>query len=240
MSWTQEAVLARGHKRVAQALDRERILVPHVDVALHRAVVGADGVGRDDHTLDHRMRVAFEHRTVHERAGVALVGVADDVVLVTGVLAARTPLSAGGEACAAAAAQAALVDLVDYGQRIGGLEHLGQRRIPAVGDVVVQRVGVDLAVEAEHYALLPGVEGDVLLQGYRLAGLGMLVQQSLDHSVAHDAGLDELVDIRGLEPGIEQPAGPEDDDGALLAEAVAAGLDHLDLVGQAALLQRLR
>ena len=105
---------------MTQALDRERVLVAHVHVAFHRAVAGADGVGGDDHALDDAVRVALEHGAVHERARVALVGVADDVVLLAGVGAAVAPLPARGEAGAAAAAQAALLDFVDHGLRVGG------------------------------------------------------------------------------------------------------------------------
>ena len=133
---------------VAQALHGERVLVAHVDVALHGPVAGADGEGGDDHALDDAVRVALEHRAVHERARVALVGVADDVVLLARVGAAEAPLLAGREAGAAAAAQAARLDFVDHGLRVGGAEHLGQRRVAAVGQVVVERVRVDLAVEA--------------------------------------------------------------------------------------------
>ena len=105
----QQAALARLRERVAQALDGQRVLVAHVHVAL----VGADRERGDEHALDDRVRVVFEHGAVHERAGVALVAVADEVVLVARVGAAEAPLLAGREAGAAAAAQAAGLDLVD-------------------------------------------------------------------------------------------------------------------------------
>ena len=61
----------------SQPLDRQRILGAHIDVALGRA----DRVGRDQHAFEHAMRIAFEHAAIHERAGIAFVGVADDVFL---------------------------------------------------------------------------------------------------------------------------------------------------------------
>ena len=54
------------------------------------------------------MRIALDHGAVHERARVALVGVADQVFLLAGRGAGELPLLAGGEAAAAAAAQSAL------------------------------------------------------------------------------------------------------------------------------------
>ena len=57
-----------------EPLDGQRVFAADVNVAL----VGADGIGGDGHALEHAVRVALEHAAVHERAGVALVGVADD------------------------------------------------------------------------------------------------------------------------------------------------------------------
>ena len=81
---------------------------------------------------------------------------------------------------------------------------------------------------------LQAVEGDVLLEREGLAGLRVLVEQPFDDAVADDAGLDDLGDVLGLEARVEEALGAHDDDRALLAEAVAAGLDDLDLVAEAA------
>ena len=89
--------------RAAQALDRQRVLGAHVDVAL----VGADRVGGDRHALEHAVRVALQHAAVHERAGVAFVGVADHVLAGSPSALATVLHLAGREAGAAAAAQAA-------------------------------------------------------------------------------------------------------------------------------------
>ena len=103
----QETVLAGLLDGILQTLDGQRVLGPQVDVALLRA----DGIGADGHALDEAVRVALQDRAVHEGAGVALVGVADDVLDVALGLAGELPLETGGEAGAAAAAQAAAQDL---------------------------------------------------------------------------------------------------------------------------------
>ena len=108
-----------------------------------------------------------------------------------------------------------------------------------MGQVVVQGIGIDLAVQAQHDPLLQRVEGDVRLERERFAGDRMLVEQALDDPVTDNAGLDDLLDVLGLETRVEDTLGPEDHDRPLLAEAVAAGLDHRHLVGEAALGQRL-
>ncbi|MPM06679.1 hypothetical protein SDC9_52981 [bioreactor metagenome] len=76
--FTKEAVLLRlGHGRL-QPLDRKGILCPAVDIPF----VGAHGVCAQHHALDDTVRIPLEDRTVHERSGIALVRVADDVFLV--------------------------------------------------------------------------------------------------------------------------------------------------------------
>ena len=78
------------------------------------ALAGADGVGRNRHAFDHAVRIAFQDAAIHERAGVAFVAVADDVLHVAGGLGHRAPLQSGRITAAAAPAQAALGDLLDH------------------------------------------------------------------------------------------------------------------------------
>ncbi len=93
-------------------LDGQRVLAAHVDVTL----AGADGTGADHHPLEDLVRVGLEEAAVHVGAGVALVGVADHVLLVAGRLVGLLPLAARGEPCAAAAAKARGLDLGDDGR----------------------------------------------------------------------------------------------------------------------------
>ncbi len=95
--------------RLGKPLHGERILGAHVDVALVRA----DRVAADDHALEHGVRVAVQDGGVHEGAGVALVGVADEVLHVARRLTRELPLGAGREAGPATAADARRRDLVD-------------------------------------------------------------------------------------------------------------------------------
>ena len=89
-------VLPRLLDGLEQALARDRVLVPDVDEAL----LAADGARADDHPLDDRVRIALDDAAVHERAGIALVGVADDNRFhapVLGGVPAGFPLDAGSE-----------------------------------------------------------------------------------------------------------------------------------------------
>ena len=60
----QKAVFLRLLDRYADILQCQRILLAHVNVTL----MGADGIGADDQSFQDRVRISFEHGTVHESA----------------------------------------------------------------------------------------------------------------------------------------------------------------------------
>ena len=105
----QQAVFASLINGDLQALHGDGVLGADIDIAL----AGADGVAADGHGFQHRVGVAFQNGTIHERAGVALVGVADHVLLVSLGSGGKLPLLAGGETSAATAAQTGLQHLVN-------------------------------------------------------------------------------------------------------------------------------
>ena len=119
------------------------------------------------------MRIAFQHGAIHEGAGVAFVGVADDVFFLLAGLGHRAPLQAGGVAGAAAAAQSAAHHLVDHLVR----RHLGdgvdQREVAVVRDVVFDALGIDAAGVFQHDLLLPLEERHVGGTGVQAAGDGI-------------------------------------------------------------------
>ena len=88
------------------ALDCQRIFGANVDQRL----VGANRARRDHQAFNHAVRIAFHHGAVHERAGVAFVAVADDILLGRILNARRFPLASGRESAAATAAQAGFED----------------------------------------------------------------------------------------------------------------------------------
>ena len=85
----QQAVgLGLGHRRL-EPLDGQGIFGANVDIGLR----GADGIGGEGHALDEPMRVALDHGPVHERPGIAFIGVADQIFLVAGRPGGRTSTS---------------------------------------------------------------------------------------------------------------------------------------------------
>ena len=131
---TQQPGGAGGIDRVSDTGLGLGVFAADIQVADARA--GREG--RDGHRLDDGERVALQQDAVLERAGLGFVGVAHEVVRLGGLRSDRGPLPAGGEGGAAAAHQAGRRDLGD--DRLGPhLQGLGQRRVAAVGTVVVER-----------------------------------------------------------------------------------------------------
>ncbi len=70
-----------------------------------QTLVGVDAVTADGHGLDHRVGVTLHDGAVHECTGVALVGIADHILLVGFIATGKAPLHTGGEASATTATQ---------------------------------------------------------------------------------------------------------------------------------------
>ena len=96
-------------QRRREPRDRVRIFGADVDVAL----AGADRDTGDRHPFDQDERIAFDQHAIREGAGVAFVGIADNVFLWRRRLRHRAPLDTGREAGAAAPAQARRNHLFD-------------------------------------------------------------------------------------------------------------------------------
>ena len=109
-------------------------------------------------------RIGLQHAAVHERAGIAFVGVADEVAGLVGGLGGHGPFLAGGKSAAAAAAELRLRDFVDDPLRIALLEHFGQGLEAAVVEILFHALGIDHAVVPQGHAALAIEEGHVAVE----------------------------------------------------------------------------
>ena len=155
---TQEAVFTGLLNGDLQTVDGDGVLGTDIDIALVRA----NGVAGNGHGLQHHMGVALQHGAVHERAGVALIGVAADILHIALALPGKEPLLPGGEAAAAAPAQAAVLDGLD--DLIGGhpRQHTAQCLVAVHGNVLVDIFGVNDTAVAQGHAVLLFVEFGVV------------------------------------------------------------------------------
>ena len=195
-------------------------------------MVRVDAVSADHHRLDDGIRVALHDGTVHERARVALVGVAHDI-LVGGVeLAGDLPFHAGREAGAATAAETGCLDVREDLQAVP-FQAVRQGFVAITGDVFQDVFRIDeTAVPEGDPELLP-VEFHVLGIGDMLPGGRILVQQALHLAAANDVGGDDLLHVVRPDRGVERTVGDDLDDRSFLAESETARHQDVHLVGDA-------
>jgi hypothetical protein len=187
-----------------------------------RSTASADGERADDHSLDHRMRVAFEHRPIHERARVPLVRVADDIAFVRRCVATRLPLLAGRKTAAAATAEVRLLHFVEHALR-AHFQGLGQRVVAALGDVIVDDRRIDVSVLSENEPLLVLVKRNVLLELEFLFRYRRLVIVFLQILAAQNSLLHYFSHVLGLDPLIQNAVRMKEHQCSALAEPVASG-----------------
>ena len=98
-----------------------------------------------DHAFNHTMRVAFHHTTIHERARIAFVAVANDVFPLSGRLGGVFPLQSRQETRAATSAQTAGGDRLDELRGRHAAEHLAGGAVTTGGAVRLERFRVNRA-----------------------------------------------------------------------------------------------
>ena len=180
------------------------------------------------------MGVALQHGTVHKCTGVAFVGVAAGILLLSFGSSGKLPLTAGGESSAATAPQAGSQHQVDdfLGSHLG--EHLAQSGIAVLGNVLVDILRVDHAAVAQGNTHLLGVERG-FIQG--LGGVviyhGFLIQQPLDDTAFEKVLGNDLRHIFRSDTAIKSAFGVHHHDGTQRAQAKAAGANDVDFFFQA-------
>ncbi len=144
------------------------------------------------------MGVTLQHAAIHERAGVALVGVANDILHVAVGLGHCCPLQAGGVAAAAPAAQAAGDDLVNHvvGRQLG--DGLHQGRVAVTGDVLFDALRVDQAAVFQHDLFLAGEERYVGGQAQPLNRLRLQRGDDVGHVVNFDVLIEHFARLFGV------------------------------------------
>ena len=189
------------------------------------------GVAGDGHGLEDHVGVALQHRAVHERAGVAFVGVADDVLGHFLLLRGEKPLLAGGEAGAAATPETRIDHRLDDFLGLLLVQAAPQRLVAVAGDVFldVQRRNVSAIPERQAKLLLVEI-GFRHRQHLGRIGDRLGVEIFPDRLAAHQMLGDDLAHLELVDVRIEDVAGLDHHDGTLRAQTHAAGLDHLHLV----------
>ncbi len=199
----------------------DRILRANVDIATGRP----DGIGGNEHPLDHTMGVTLEHGAVHKGPRVPLVSVAYYIFGVTGGLTGETPLPSSGEACTPATAQFRLRNRLDHLLRAHPRQRLSQGCIAIPGDVVPDVFRVNLAAVTKHLPRLVHIERDQFGTGQHIAVVA--VQQPLHQLPLQQRPRDDFRDILGGYFLVEYPVRVYGHHRGLGAETLTPGIPHL-------------
>ena len=169
--------LLRLLQRQPQPFDGQRILRPDI----HIPPAGTDHIGTNQHALDYGMGISLDDRTVHERAGISLVGVADNIFDVAQCIPRHLPLEPRRKACAAPSLQPRLFDHFVRVQGAHGRQHGASRFVAAPGSVRFDVFRVYFTAVGKHDLDLLAVETMIVV----------LDQPLLDWVAAHDMLLDD-------------------------------------------------
>ena len=174
----------------------------------------------------HSVGIAFEHASIHERAGISLVAVADDVLPFSARLLHDAPLEPRRIARAAAAPQSAPTDFLDHLLGRHFVDGLGERGVAAGPDVLVDAVRIDEAAVFEHDLQLRREERNARVDNVRVDF------PAPDNVLVHDAP-----GHVGVDPLVQRAIGLNSDERPLAAQSHTPGADHVHVPCQMLLLQ---
>jgi len=231
---SEQAIGFRVGDGLFQPLDGEGILCTAVDVAF----AGSDGIGADDHAFDDTVRIALHHGTVHESARIALVGVADDIFLFSGLIEGEFPFFPGRKTAAATAAQTRFEDLLDHLGWGHFTDSAGEAPVATAGKILIDALGINDTAVLEHQLFLFGEKGHLTKEG-QLFPAGLAVGRFIDaeqfllnHLVLNQGFLQEQGDIFRFDLAVTESGTARDfnvDDHLFGAVANASGRHDLDL-----------
>ena len=158
---TEKADLLRLCNCAAKTLHRERILRADVDIAF----AGAASESRDHHAFQHTVRVAFHDASVHKRAGIALVSVANDVLHWLRLATHLRPFASRRKPAAAAPAQITFRDFVDDVVRRAVKQRGFKSAIAAKTEILTDAGRVDLPAVFQHETSLFLIKRNLVLFG---------------------------------------------------------------------------
>ena len=174
------------------------------------------------------MRIALKNTSVHECAGVAFVGVADNVFLVSLVCGGEAPFESGRESAAASSAQTGILDYLDnlLGCKLG--KALCKSLIAVVCDIFIDILGIDYAAVAQRDSVLLLIELSFLERLNLLTVNGLIIKKSLNHTTLEKMLFNNFGNVFNLDFRIEAAFGINYHNRAESAKTEAASADNLD------------
>ena len=190
--FTKQSPASAVVQRVFDSFDGQRVFGTTVYITLG----GSNRVAADDHAFNDVEWVGLEHASVHERTGVAFVGVTDQIFDRARCFVAHGPFSTGWKTAAATATQLCFGDLVDDPFGIAMVQHLGQGFESTIVEVVGDRRWVQDAVVSKRDSILAIEERDVAVEFEEFSRDGLARDAHvLDYISTLDVFLDQAFDV---------------------------------------------
>jgi len=219
----EQAVFMRLIDRNLQALDCDRVFRADINITLR----GADRITGDCHGFQHNMRIAFEHGTIHERARIAFIGVAADILLIRLIGSRERPFASGGESRAATSAKTGSGNFIDDLLRGHFGQNLTQSGITVHGNVFVDVFRINHAAVAQRGAALFGVKIG-FIQGFDAVFHNrLLIEQTLDDTALEQMLFHDFGNILHRDAAVKAAFRINNHDRAERAKAKAAGAHHV-------------
>ena len=226
----QQTILLRPGDGHLESLDGQGILGAAIDVALP----GADGIATDDHPFQQAVGIALDNGAIHKGPWVPFVRVAHDILGVPRSASGELPLESGDKAGPTPPAQPGKFDLFEHLLPCHRSQDLGQGLVTVPGDVFLNVLRVNQPAVSQGDAQLLAVERDVRIVRDWRPGLRVCIGQPLHYSPLDQRLLNQLGHIVGVHLAVKDALRVNGHHRSHGTEAAAAGVDHLDLVRQAA------
>ncbi|MBA7635429.1 hypothetical protein ES703_43033 [subsurface metagenome] len=126
------------------------------------------------------MGISLKEASILITAGIALIGIADNVFNIALGMSAGFPLPPCGETAATPAAQARLLDLGNHIIRRHMGKDISQGGIASDSDIVIDFRGINLTVSTENCPCLSLVEGNIMFMDDFLVRCWVDIKQTLD------------------------------------------------------------
>jgi hypothetical protein len=120
-----------------------------------------------------------------------------------------------------------LADCFDHFLGRHPAQYLCQRPIATNRDIILDAGGINQAVEVQHMAGLPGIEGNLMVVHNLFACDGVCVQQTLNDLIPCYSLMDDVGHVLKLDRLVKNALRLYDHHRSLLTESVTAGHPHI-------------
>ncbi len=181
-----------------QILDSQVVLVTHIN----KPFIRPNGIGADNHPLQHGMGVPLHDAAVHKRPRIALIPVADDISWRFIGSGAGLPFETRRKTAAPPPAQAGLQHLGNDLLRSHGFDRFFQGPVAVTLQIVPDLRGVDLPDITQGQLVLLFIKIGVMMRSIVLFRSRVTIHQALDQLPLEQSLLHDLADILRLHMAI--------------------------------------